>query len=132
MLPFLRQEAAAAGVEFAWAGDAKALDEQLTSAVQFYETAERRNDEMVRRSLEKMDAEQQPLAALIMGGFHADELSRRFAEGGAQVILVTLSGGESHDAAQYHDVLKAKYRASRMRRQLSSSKGEERHDAPHS
>lgn len=107
--PFLKEQG------LAWDGQAASLDEALAVAVRFYETAEERNAEMVRRSLEKMEAEDQPLAALILGGFHADELSRQFAEVGAQVVVVTLSGGASHDAAHYHDVLKAKYRASTLR-----------------
>lgn len=109
-LPALRAQAQRLGVTFDWQGNSTPLDEQLANAARFYDIAQSRDAEIIRRTLEKMEAEGQRLAVLIAGGFHTDNLVRQLAEQPVHVAVVTPVTGQQDDDARYAEILKAKAR----------------------
>lgn len=114
----LKQEAARLGVSVELPADSAVLDATLARAVRFYETAQKRDAELMRRTLDKMNAEHQQLAVVIAGGFHTDHLIDLFAKQSMHVAVVTPLAGQDHDEARYADVLKAKYRMAKERASL--------------
>ena len=116
-LPVLEGYAARFHVPWAWQGDAGlsarqagALDEQLQHAVRFYEASAARDAAIVQRTLEQMKAQGVSVAALIVGGFHTDQLRRLLAARGVQLAVVTPWVGKDTEDDRYRTVLKAKYR----------------------
>ena len=107
----LTEQAARHGVSWHWTGDADAVDRQLADAARFYETAMTRDAAMAERVLAKMDAEGERFAALIVGGFHTEHLSRLFVDHGVRVAVVTPWVGQAGDDRHYTTILKAKYQA---------------------
>lgn len=112
-LPALREEADRQGMASTLPEDGQALDERIAEAVRFYEVADRRNAEMIRRALEKMDQEGEQVAALITGGFHTDDLARLLAQEHIDVAVITPWVSQETDKRQYADVLKMKQHAKR-------------------
>ncbi|MBI2104274.1 MAG: hypothetical protein HYT90_01660 [Candidatus Omnitrophica bacterium] len=110
-LAVLQAQTAQQGPPWAWSGDAARIDAAAALAVRFYEAAAARDEAMARRALAKMDAEGAAAAVLIVGGFHAGQLSRLLAEQGADVAVVTPLVGREETDARYAEVLKAKYRS---------------------
>ena len=107
--PTLQGMAQQYGIAGMWSGDPSELDASLTNAVAFYETAEQRNEEMTRRALTKIQEEGVDIAAMVVGGFHTDELVDRLTQQGLEVVVVTPATGQEPDsAAKYEAVLKFK------------------------
>ena len=109
-VPALTAQAARLGVRWTWSGDAQALDGQLAQAAHFYELAEARDREMVRRALAKMDEEHQQVAVLIAGGFHTDHLSQLLTAEHLQVAVITPWVEQATDEHRYTELLKDRYR----------------------
>lgn len=109
-LPVLQGVAARLQVPWTWEGDAEALDRQLQRPVRFYEASAARDEAIVQRTLEKLNAEGVSAAALIVGGFHTDQLRRLLAARGIQLAVVTPWVGKDTEDDRYRTVLKAKYR----------------------
>ena len=114
-LPALRAHAQRLGLAFAWQGDAEALDAALSRAVRFYEVAERRDAEMVRRSLAKMDETQERIAVLIAGGFHTDHLRSLLIPQRVHVAVITPQIEQKTDQTLYAQILKYKHQMHTMR-----------------
>lgn len=108
-LPVLRAQAERVGVPLTRLPDARALDAQLAKAVKFYDAAHGRDGVMVERALAKLDETGQRLAALIVGGFHADEMREMLLARGLRVVVITPKVGEDDDPARYDEVLKLKF-----------------------
>ena len=86
------------------------IERNLFELTGFYTAVGNRDAEILRRSLEKMEQENASIAALILGGFHADSITRLFAERGAEVVVVTPNVGDTGgDEDLYHFMLRAKY-----------------------
>ncbi|MBI4398703.1 MAG: hypothetical protein HY586_06220, partial [Candidatus Omnitrophica bacterium] len=64
-------------------------DPRLTTALEFYRTAERRNDVLVRNTLQKMRGRRRGNAVLIAGGFHTEGLVKRFREKKISYSVIT-------------------------------------------
>ena len=107
-LPRLRDEAERLGAAWTWSGDAEWLDDRLARAARFYDLAAARDESMVRRSLERMEAMGQQVAVLIVGGFHTDRMTQLLAEHGIQAAVITPSIGDLEEG-RYHALLKARY-----------------------
>ena len=113
--PMLRARAAQAGLPMPLL-DAVPLEQALSQGLAFYEITARRDEAIVQRALEKMDAAGQGTAILIAGGFHTGNLTERLASRGVEVAVVTPWAGEGDDAARYASILKAKYEQYQQRR----------------
>lgn len=108
-VPALQDQAERDHVAFDWAGDREAVDAYLAHAVRFYDLAQLRDAEMVRRTLAKMETEGEQLAVLITGGFHTDNLLTLLAEQPVEVVVITPLAGPD-DQTRYAQIMKAKYR----------------------
>lgn len=108
-VPRLETLAGQLGVAWRWQGDPAALDLHLARAAAFYEIASAREAGIIQRALEKMDAEGQSTAVLIVGGFHTERLSQALADRGVQVAVITPLVGREEDDRRYPAILKAKY-----------------------
>lgn len=107
-LPALHTYAARANIALP-AVDGAALDQALGSSRRFYDIAERRDAELVRRALEKLDATGERTAVLIAGGFHTGRLVDRLTGHGVAVAVVTPWAGEGGGTSRYAELLKAKH-----------------------
>ena len=88
------------------ADQAARLNQAVTDAAPFYESVEARNAVLVRNSIAKMDVENQPIAALILGGFHTDAVAELFVKEGIQVAVITPGVGKDSAEDKYHFWLK--------------------------
>ncbi len=106
---FLQEQTAKAGETFSIDFVPGDLDDAVNAALGFYEAARDRDEEMVRRSIEKMDQSGERIAALILGGFHTEHISQLLVEQGIQVAVITPRTGSEDNEAKYHLMLKLKY-----------------------
>lgn len=119
-VPFLQLATGQHGVAWPWTADAVALEAHLAQATRFYEAAEARDGEIVRRALAKMDETGERTAVLVAGGFHAEHVSRLLADRQVRLAVITPWVGQSTDDAQYTAVLKRKYAHRRLPADIAS------------
>lgn len=119
-VPALQTLGSRLGVDTAWPVDAQALEAQLTSAARFYDVAYVRDEELMRRALEKMDDEGERVAVLIVGGFHTDNLVDRLSKTPMDVIVITPVVSADTNQAHYLQVLKSKHRAWQRQRERAA------------
>ncbi len=105
---FLAAQAAQNGIAWEWKGDAEKLQGNLSQAAQFYEAAEARNQALVQRALDKIQAEGVEVAVLIVGGFHTNGCAELLANQGFEVAVLTPAVGTATDDARYAEILKYK------------------------
>ncbi len=91
------------------------LERTLHQAEKFYDLARARDAQIVGRSLERMQAQGETTAVLILGGFHTDRVAALFAKQGASVAIVTPNAGKDTDDARYAQVLLLKRESLRSR-----------------
>ncbi len=73
----------------------------LEQAARFYAAAELRNTAIAENALKRMQAEDASSAALIIGGFHSEQVSRQLVEAGLRVIVITPAVGMDTDPDRY-------------------------------
>ncbi len=88
--------------------DGAALDGEMDRCRVFYEVAQERDAAMAGNVLEKIRESGSRIAVLVVGGFHTDAMSRRFAEAGLEVVVVTPKVGVVADDGRYERMLKFK------------------------
>jgi hypothetical protein len=106
--PALVARAAAAGLS-APAAEAAMLDGALQRAQRFYDISETRDEALIQRALERMDATGERTAVLIAGGFHTGRLVERLSAQDVQVAVITPWAGADDEPSRYATILKTKY-----------------------
>lgn len=86
----------------------EALTAALPTLQRFYEAARTRDEVLVERTLAKLADTQEPLAALITGGFHSRRITQLLKERGAGVVVITPRVSTASDERLYRAVLKYK------------------------
>lgn len=94
--------------------DIKGVARAVPEALAFYRSARRREEALVRNTLEKLRTAPDPLAAVIVGGFHADILLEAFEKQGYGVTVVipnaeSASLGSQHE--KYLEILRHKWQS---------------------
>lgn len=91
--------------------DLDVLNEGLAIIRQFYQTTYKRDEIIVRNLTQKMTAENQHTAALVVGGFHTDSLIEKLNRSGLHVAVVTpLANPDAVDGSRYAEVLRYKFK----------------------
>lgn len=95
------------GVEMVTAIDAAEVEGQLNRLIDFYEIVDQRNEAILDRSLQKMNADGEHVAAMVMGGFHTQGLAELFNANNISLMVISPLVGESNDD-RYAQILKYK------------------------
>ncbi|MCK4851593.1 MAG: hypothetical protein KAS86_00625, partial [Candidatus Omnitrophica bacterium] len=85
---FVREKCAKYGVSMEKGCDTGAMLSGLDSAIDFYETAERRDLTMIENTVQRMRAEGKRVAALITGGFHTEGLTHLMKDKGLSYLVI--------------------------------------------
>jgi len=64
------------------------IEKWIPQAKTFYQAAQKREEALIENTFKKVQAEKDPLAALIVGGFHSETLVRALKEKGYSVVTV--------------------------------------------
>ncbi len=105
---FLEEQSATQGLSVPPFSDCSALEAQLPQFAAFYEAALLRDQAMAQRVAAKLKETGQPVAALIIGGFHAPGITRLLEEQGMSVSVVTPKVGGADNSAVYEAALQYK------------------------
>ncbi len=105
--------------------DYKQIKKWIPQAKAFYQAAQKREEALIENTFKKIQAEKDPLTALIVGGFHSETLVRALKAKGYSVITVmprfTPSDLEA-SSQHYFEILKYKWgRGPTVTAQLSQS-----------
>jgi len=90
-------------------GGLEKVSRQVPLAKQFYEIAQKREAALFENAVQKMEAERQKLYAVIVGGFHAEDLADRFQKHGFSVLMVRPRFELSEEPSPYFEVLREKW-----------------------
>jgi hypothetical protein len=105
--PVLAAAAQDSGIALTWSGEPAILDQQLASAVAFYDAASLRNAKIAQNVMDKIKAQGVRIAAMVVGGFHTDAVVDLLIGQGASIVIVTPGvGQDADDERKYHDILK--------------------------
>lgn len=89
---------------------------QLKRMTDFYEMAHQRDVAIAQESARKMQEEETQVAALILGGFHTENVTEILKQMGYQVLIVTPYGQQVEGDARYPFLLRAKFQNGRLLR----------------
>ncbi len=80
-------------------------DESFRLALEFYETAYKREEALVRNAVEQFEKSNEPLAVLITGGFHSDGIRRLLRKRGVNYLSVRPEVLASGEESKYLEVM---------------------------
>ncbi len=105
----IRELALANGIAFDWHGDPTALDQSLQDVIRFYDATLERDAAILRNVQEKMGSEGRALSALVVGGFHSENIAQLLIQNGLNVAILTPVVGNDDPSINYLEVMKYKY-----------------------
>ncbi|OGW86711.1 MAG: hypothetical protein A3C35_01735 [Omnitrophica bacterium RIFCSPHIGHO2_02_FULL_46_11] len=92
--------------------DLNKIEPWISLAQNFYTSAIKREEALIQNTIQKIEAEHETQAALIVGGFHREQITRALSEKGFSVIVLSpkfevLDSKADHD--RYLKILKYKW-----------------------
>jgi len=107
-LPFLRKRIKKYRIKHPLPADISVLDNNLSTLVEFYDIANKRDEVFIKKAASLMDEKEQNLAVLIAGGFHTPTLTKMFKDKGISYIVVAPKTTQKTDPELYRYILQYK------------------------
>ena len=124
-ISFLEEEARKFSLAPAPTGILKKFEKQTPDAKAFYLSAQRREKALIENAVLKIESENIPLSAVIVGGFHADEMARGLHQKGYSVVVTaprfTPASDPEAQQKHYFEILKYKWNSSSQKTALLTS-----------
>ncbi len=92
--------------------DLERIEGRIPEAKAFYLSAAKREEALIENTVKKVEAEGDSLAALIVGGFHAERLARALKERGYSLVVVAprfTPADSKNQNRHYFEILKYKW-----------------------
>jgi hypothetical protein len=92
--------------------DVDEIEKGIPEVKAFYLAAKKREQALIQNTVEKIQKEKDPLAAMIVGGFHAPVIAQALKNEGYSVVVVSprFTPGDSKAAHErYFEILKYKW-----------------------
>ncbi|HXV27369.1 MAG TPA: hypothetical protein VD913_00230, partial [bacterium] len=86
----------------------ESFDRLFSRAIQFYRIAEKREQVIFKKMIDRMKEEKTATSILVTGGFHSEGLMRQFRDNGIAYVEIMPRISEVGDHSTYHDVMNLK------------------------
>jgi len=109
-IPQLKELASINGIAFNRQDNPAALDQSLAEIIRFYDATLERDAAILRNVQEKMASEGRTISALVVGGFHSENIAQLLVQNGLNVAILTPVVGQDDPPINYLEIMKYKYR----------------------